>query len=104
MLLDFNLASDIETGAQRLGGTLPYMSPEQIRDVHLQHFEADPTGDARSDVFSLGVILYELLTGKLPFGDPPAGVSPQKAAAAYLIAQDRTPTPVTFSCRTPSTC
>lgn len=94
MLLDFNLASDIEGGARRLGGTLPYMPPEQIRDVHLQPYEADLSGDPRSDIFSLGVILYELLTGKLPFGDPPVDVVPRQAAEACLKAQEETPAKV----------
>jgi tetratricopeptide (TPR) repeat protein len=67
-ILDFGLAritdSDIalstmlsEVGAVR--GTLPYMSPEQVR--------GNPDElDLRTDLYSLGVILYELLTGKLP--------------------------------------
>ncbi len=46
------------TGYQKLQGTLFYMSPEQI--------ERDPSIDGRSDLFSLGVILYEALTGKTP--------------------------------------
>lgn len=67
-ILDFGLAratdSDVqatrETDIGQLLGTLPYMSPEQVT--------ADPTAlDTRSDVYALGVILYELLAGKLPY-------------------------------------
>ena len=42
-------------------GTAPYMSPEQLRHVR---------NDPRSDLFSLGVMLYHLCTGKRPFGAP----------------------------------
>jgi serine/threonine protein kinase/tetratricopeptide (TPR) repeat protein len=62
LVMDFGLARMVEgdgmtqTGA--LVGTMEYMSPEQALGKDL---------DQRSDLFSLGLILYELLTGKMPF-------------------------------------
>src|SRR5262249_61390929 len=42
-------------------GTGPYISPEQVRHIR---------SDSRSDIFSLGVVLYYLATGERPFGNP----------------------------------
>lgn len=66
MLLDFNLSHETERRASRLGGTVPYMSPEQLRGM--EHADAVEVVDARSDLFSVGVIAFEALAGQHPFG------------------------------------
>ena len=64
-LLDFNVAYQTADGTDRagqpLGGTFAYMSPE-----HRHSFENSAIVDGRSDLYSLGVVLYELLTDRLP--------------------------------------
>lgn len=73
IVMDFGLArreqsDDVRVtreGAQL--GTPAYMSPEQVNG------EADIAGQA-SDIFSLGIILYELLTGRLPFWGAPSAI------------------------------
>jgi serine/threonine protein kinase/Tfp pilus assembly protein PilF len=97
MLLDFNLAADPQAGRERLGGTLPYMSPEQV----LATFGPDRTAalvDGRSDLFSLGVILFELLTGRQPFGEVPRGVPSAEDCAALLARQKEGAPPLRRLC------
>ena len=72
-LVDFNVSfsSKLEgaTPAAYFGGSLAYMSPEQIEAYNPDHDRKPDELDGRSDVFSLGVVLWELLTGARPFGD-----------------------------------
>src|ERR1700736_6316780 len=71
-LIDFGIAA--KAGARRLTfgrfselmGTAEYISPEQVNGKR---------GDARSDLYALGVMLYEMLTGRAPFqGDNPLAI------------------------------
>jgi tetratricopeptide (TPR) repeat protein len=88
-ILDFGLAritdtdvamGTLATSTGEIAGTLPYMSPEQFR--------GDPEGiDTRTDIYSLGVILYEMLTGRLPLELTGRNL----AEAARLVAEQPAP-------------
>ena len=83
-IMDFGIAVDVTQGRMTWGGlsqtmgTPDYMPPEQIKGHR---------GDARTDLYSLGCILYEMLTGRVPF--PAANIY----AAMYAKAESLPPSP-----------
>jgi len=109
-VLDFGLARAVDADAIGLGedvthrgtevgtivGTLPYMSPEQIEGRPLDH---------RTDLFSLGVVLYELGTGARPFrgNSPPALMSSILKDHLRPIAERRADFPAS-ACRVIDRC
>ena len=56
--VDTEASTDLWTGEGRVMGTVPHMSPEQVQGKSVDH---------RSDIFSLGIVLYQLATGDRPF-------------------------------------
>jgi len=74
-LADFNISFssklDGVTPAAYFGGSLAYMSPEQLEACNPSHERSADELDGRSDIYSLGVVLWELVVGRRPFDDPP---------------------------------
>jgi len=87
-LTDFGLAKMIDSGdstrTNNIVGTLSYMSPEQLRGDPLDH---------RSDIYSLGVVLYHMVCGRTPFH---ATTSEDIVAVIYKHLQEMPPAPHTI--------
>ncbi|MBT9684885.1 Stk1 family PASTA domain-containing Ser/Thr kinase [Pseudoflavonifractor sp. MCC625] len=84
---DFGIArltsASQNTMTQEALGSVHYISPEQARGSHI---------DARSDIYSAGVVLYEMLTGRLPYeGDSPVAVAIQHINSIPLSPRELEP-------------
>ena len=83
---DFGIARSTNsqvTMTQETIGSVHYISPEQARGSHI---------DARSDIYSAGVVLYEMLTGRLPFeGDNPVSVAIQHIKSIPVAPRELNP-------------
>ena len=98
MLLDFNLAREplpedgTAADTSTLGGTIDYMAPEHLRAL------GDPSApvaiDGRADIYGLGVMLFEAVTGQRPFVSPRRGSSVIEALEAAIDQRLRPLPPV----------
>ncbi|WP_435019865.1 protein kinase domain-containing protein [Tundrisphaera sp. TA3] len=96
MLLDFNLATDAPgpDGANKamMGGTLPYMSPEHLDAFNPRGSTRPEAVDERSDLYGLGLILFEMIAGRPPFSGAPPDMKLIDAVAA-MTEERRKPAP-----------
>jgi serine/threonine protein kinase/tetratricopeptide (TPR) repeat protein len=97
MLLDFNLAveqvadsPEDEMRRALVGGTLPYMSPEHLDAFNPNGTTSAHAVDERSDVYAMGLILFEMLTGEPPYPEPPPG-TPLIDTMELMVACRRQP-------------
>ncbi|CAN5871225.1 hypothetical protein BH23PLA1_BH23PLA1_11210 [soil metagenome] len=80
MILDFNLSTEAsfdtpeDVARAQLGGTLPYMAPEHLDAFNPRGTTPASAVDERADLYSLGLILFEMIVGHHPFADPPDGL------------------------------
>lgn len=90
-LADFNVSYNggraDESPEDTFGGSLVYMSPEQLQACHPVLGGSPQLVRGSSDVYSLGVMLWELLTGKRPFEDEPKDSSGELARIQRMIDQ-----------------
>jgi serine/threonine protein kinase len=106
-LADFNISfsTQVEGASPRefFGGSLAYMSPEQLEAYDPKHPRQPEEIDGRSDVYGLGVVLWEMLTGRRPFEDQmlPQGI---EATVREMTERRRRGVPAAALKRLPADC
>jgi serine/threonine protein kinase/lipoprotein NlpI len=86
MLLDFNVSERADGGAAAaIGGTVAYMAPEHLQAMTVSRAERVGMADHRADIYSLGMVLYEMLAGARPFEE----TGSYSAARTQLVAMAR---------------
>ena len=112
MLLDFNLAAPTDSATEagpgdqsgepvvhraQLGGTLPYMAPEHLDALDPEGATSPEAVEERSDLYALGLILFEMISGNQPFPEPPPDLTPV-ATIRCMIEDRRRPAPSLRGC------
>ncbi|WP_433679058.1 protein kinase domain-containing protein [Nocardia sp. CA-119907] len=86
------------------GGSVSYMSPEQLEACHPSYDRSPDDLDTRADIYSLGVVLWELLTGAKPFDDATAGEHGGVATWAAMLKRRRAGVDTRALARIPPDC
>ncbi|MFC9437781.1 serine/threonine-protein kinase [Nocardia sp. NPDC057030] len=106
-LADFNISFSTHIpGASPVayfGGSLAYMSPEQLEACHPNLATTAADLDTRSDLYALAVVLWELLTGRLPFSDE-LGIGESDTSLTRMIELRRRPIDERVQASTPADC
>jgi len=92
LLIDFNLGKAQWAELAPCGGTLPYMAPEQLTSFRHDFHLSALSYNVRSEIYSFGVVLFQLLTGRLPFHVDGCGDDPV-TTAEHLLAQQHVQVP-----------
>ena len=113
MLLDFNLAAPTDFATEAgpgdqsgepvvhralLGGTLPYMAPEHLDALDPEGATSPEAVEERSDLYALGLILFEMISGNHPFPEPPPGLTPAATIRCMIEDRRRRPAPSLRGC------
>ncbi len=97
LLVDFNLSFQ-QTGAgpcdDRLGGTLAYMAPEHLAACAPEADSPRETIGQAADIYSLGVVLYQMASGDLPFTQTPPGATKREVLRAMAALRKELPPPL----------